>query len=176
MRKRSKGFIIFIMAIVALIVSLKMLNWVPGSIQEGLLGTYKTVDEVRSTLHVRDVYLPSYYPQGLRWPPTRILAQSRPYIAVMTEFTRHQDDRTALVIAQTTMPHPALKMRLEMISANERVHAPFKGRNGMLEAGLCGTNEPCSRISWSEPPYRLEVIMLSPPSEIMKIAESMVAD
>lgn len=176
MRKRVTGLTFFIIAVVALLVSLKMLDWIPGVLQKGLLGTFGTVEEVRSTLHIRDVYLPSYYPQDLRWPPTRILAQSRPFIAVLTEFTRLQDDRPVLVISQTAVPNPAPRIKLEMVRVNERVHAPFKGRNAMLEAGFCQNSEPCSRISWNEAVYHIDVMMLAPPSEIIKIAESMVAE
>jgi hypothetical protein len=145
-------------------------------LQEGLLSTFKSAEEVRSKLHIHDVHLPSYYPQGLRWPPTRILAQSSPYVAIMTEFTRLQDGKTALVIAQTSLPHPAPRAAIEMIHANERVHYPLKGRNALLEVGQCGNDERCSRISWNESPYRIDVIMLSPPTELVKIAESMVGE
>jgi hypothetical protein len=61
-----------------------------------------------------------------------------------------------------------------MVRANERVNFPFKGRNALLEVGLCRNNEQCCRISWNESSYRIEVIMVAPPTEVVKIAESMV--
>lgn len=174
MRERLFGLIIFIMAIAALIVSLKVLNWTPSLLQEGLPRTYFSIEEVRSKLHIRNIYIPSYYPQGLHWPPARITAQSKPYTMLLMEFTRQEDDRVSLAISQTLLPHPPPKVSIEIIHMNEQVNFPFKGRNALFEVGLCRNNEQCCRISWSEPPYHIAVVMLAPPSEIVKIAESMV--
>lgn len=176
MRKRMLGFIMFILSVAVLIIFLKMLNWVPGILQEGLSNTYGSIEEVKSKLHLRDVFIPSYYPQGLQWPPARITAQTKPYTMVQMECTRQQDNKVALIISQTELTNPVPKIVIEMIRTNERVQYPFKGRNAELVVGLCRNNEPCSRISWNEPLYHVDVIMLSPPSEIVKIAESMVSE
>ena len=176
MRERMLGFIMFIIAVVILIVSLKVLNWVPGILQEGFSNTYVSIDEVKSKLHLREIFIPSYYPQGLQWPPARITAQTRPYAMILMECTRQRDNKVSLIISQSALPHPGPKVALEMIRINERVQYRFKGRNAELYVGRCGTDEPCSRISWNESRYHVEVIMLSPPSEIVKIAESMVSE
>ena len=176
MRERISGFIIFTVAVFALLASLKVLNWVPGILQDGLPSAYSSIEEVKSKLHVRDVYVPSYYPQGLRWPPSRITAQSKPYVMVLLAFTRQADNNVSLVISQTTLHQPVPKAAIEIIHTNERVHYPLKGRDALLEVGLCGNDERCSRISWNESPYRIDVIMLSPPAELVKIAESMVSE
>ncbi|MGC1455771.1 MAG: hypothetical protein WA946_11355 [Nitrospirota bacterium] len=174
MRERILGFIMFVIAVAALIGSLKLLNWTPDMLQQGLPSTYDSIDEVKSRLHIRDIYIPSYYPQGLQWPPVRITAQTRPYAMIQMEFNRKEDNSVSLVISQTALSHPAPKSMVEMIRTNERVNFPFKERNALLEVGLCRNNEQCCRISWNESPYRIEVIMVAPPSEVVKIAESMV--
>ena len=174
MRDRFFGLIIFILAAAALIVSLKVLNWTPSLIQEGLPRTYASIDEVKSKLHIRDIYIPSYYPQGLQWPPARITAQSKPYTMLLMEFTRQEDNNVSLAISQTLSPHPPPRVAIELIHTNERVNFPFKGRNALFEVGACRNNEQCCRISWSEPPYHIAVVMMAPPSEMVKIVESMV--
>jgi hypothetical protein len=176
MRERIFGFIIFTVAVFALFASLKVLNWVPGILQEGLPSAYSSIEEVKSKLRIRDVYVPSYYPQGLRWPPSRITAQSKPYVMVLLAFTRQADNNVSLVISQTALPHPVPKAVIEMNHMDERVHYPLKGRDALLEVGLCRNDERCSRLSWNESPYRIDVIMLSPPAELVKIAESMVSE
>ncbi len=175
MWERMRGFIMFIVAVGILIVFLKALNWVPGILQEGLSNTYGSIEEVESKLHFREILIPSYYPQGLQWPPALITAQTKPYAMVQMECTRQQDNKVSLIISQTALPYPDPKVSIEMIKKNEPVQYTFKGRNAALVAGLCGNNEPCSRISWNEPRYHIDVIMLSLPSEIVKIAESMVS-
>jgi hypothetical protein len=174
MWKRLLGLLIFTIAVAALIGALKVLNWTPSLLQEGLPRTYVSIDEVKSKLHIRNIYIPSYYPQGLQWPPARITAQSKPYTMLLMEFTRQKDHNVSLAISQTLLPHPPPNNIIEIMRTNERVNFPFKGRDALLEVGLCNNNEQCCRITWKEPPYQIAVVMLAPPSEIVKIAESMV--
>jgi hypothetical protein len=174
MKKRLLGLIIFIVAVAALIGSLKVLNWTPGILQEGLPNVYSNIDEVRTGLRIRNIYIPSYYPQGLHWPPARITAQSKPYVMILMEFTREQDSSVALAISQTALSHQPPRVMIELVQTTERVNFPFKGRDALLEVGQCRNKEQCCRISWDEAPYRIEVNMVAPPMEIVKIAESMV--
>ncbi|HEX9021777.1 MAG TPA: hypothetical protein VF903_11005 [Nitrospirota bacterium] len=176
MRERALGLIIFVITVAVLTVSIRLLNWLPGVFQEGLVRTYDSIEAVKSKLRIRDVYTPSYYPQGLRWPPTRITAQTKPYTMILLECTRQEDGLPSLVISQTALPHSAPQPEIRMLRRTERVHYPLKGRSALLDVGFCGNNEPCSRISWDESAYRIEVIMLAPPTEIVKIAESMVSE
>jgi hypothetical protein len=173
MRKRLLGLFIFIIAVAALIGSLKMLNWTPGILQEGLPSIYTNIEEVRSRLRIKDIRIPSYYPQGLHWPPARITAQSRPYIMVLMEFRRQEDSSVSLAISQTALPHPPPKMEITMIQTDEQVNLPIKGRIAQLEVGRCRNSEQCCRVSWNEPPYHIEVVMMASPAEVVRIAESM---
>jgi len=176
MQKRFLGLIIFIVAVAALIGSLKVLNWTPGVLQEGLPNIYTNIEEVKSRLHIKDIRVPSYYPQGLHWPPARITAQSRPYIMTLMEFRRQEFSSISLAISQTALPHPPPNVELKMIRTNERVNLPIKGRMAVLEVGQCRNTEQCCRISWDEPPYHIEVIMIASPAEVVRIAESMTYD
>lgn len=174
MWNRLLGLALFIIAIAVLIGFLKVLNWTPDLLQEGLPRTYASIEEVRSKLHIRDIIIPSYYPQGLQWPPARIIAQSKPYVMILMECTRQEDNNVSLIITQTLLPHTPPKTAIDILQMNERVTFPFKGRTALFEVGLCGNDEQCGRLSWNEPLYHVAVVMLAPPSEIMKIAESMI--
>ncbi len=176
MRKRLFGLIIFIAAVAVLVGTLKALNWTPGIIQEGFLARYDSIEDVKSKLHIRDVYAPSYYPQGLHWPPTKIIAQAKPYIMVLMECTRQEDDQPSLIISQTAFPNASPQPAIRIDRMSEHVRYPLKGRAAMLDVGLCQNDESCSRISWDESGYRIEVVMLAPPTEIVKIVESMLPD
>ena len=176
MRKRWLSLIIFIAAVTALVGTLKALNWTPRILQEGLLTRYDSIEDVKSKLHISDVYAPTYYPQGLHWPPTRITAQAKPYIMILMECTRQEDSQPSLIISQTALPNTAPEPAIKISRMTEHVHYPLKGRTAVLDVGLCRNDESCSRISWDESAYRIDVVMLAPPTEIVKIAESMLSE
>ncbi len=174
MRKKVLGFFYFAATVTILLVILKVTNWLPTVFQEGMMKKYSSVDEVRSKLNVRDIYLPSYIPQNVKWPPSRILAQSRPYFAVLMEFSIGETSDTGLVISQVGGGGPIPEEKLVLTQIKERATSPLKGRTALLEVGTCKDDLPCSRISWDEGKYRMTLTMKAPPFDLLKIADSMI--
>lgn len=174
MHKKIRTLLYFIMTVFILVISLKFLNYLPMAIQTDTIRRYQSIDEVRSRLKIRDIYVPSYFPQGLRWPPSRILAQERPFEAVIMEFISAEKEEIILMISQSASAHfrPDEKIRIQRIK--DRVDYPLQGRVMMLEAGACTDGEPCSRVSWTEEGYTITVTAKSEPPELVKIAESMI--
>ena len=78
MRKIIVGFLYFAATVAVLIGGLKLINWVPSVVQEGFVGRYRSIEEVESKLKIRDVYIPSYFPQSFKWPPDTIWARAMP--------------------------------------------------------------------------------------------------
>jgi hypothetical protein len=72
-KKRVLGFFYFAITIAILIGVLKVSNWLPTVFQEGIIRKYGSIEEVKSKLRLRDIYIPSYFPQKFKWPPSRIL-------------------------------------------------------------------------------------------------------
>ncbi len=166
---------VFLMMIVILVGLLQLLNWIPSAIQDGAFQKYASIDEVRAHLKIATVYTPVYYPRSVRWPPSLIAAQSQPYDAVMTEFSKSDDsDQTMLVITQTALPHPPLAEKLRLSVVRETVQYPLKGRKALLEVGFCREDEQCSRMTWNEGQVGISLVMRSSPVELVKIAESMI--
>ena len=64
--------------------------------------------------------------------------------------------------------------KIKIIQIKDKVNYPVKGRNVLLETGVCKDEEPCSRISWDEDKYRITVTAKTSPPELLKIAESMI--
>lgn len=174
MHKKIRTLIYFVMTVVILVLSLKFLNYLPMAIQTDTIRRYRSIDEVRSRLNIRDIYVPSYFPQGLVWPPSEILAQERPFAAVIMEFNSEEGEGTVLMISQSASEHfkPDERIRLQRIK--DKVSYPLRGRVMMLEAGVCTTGEPCSRVSWTEEGCTITVTAKSEPPELVKIAESMI--
>ena len=174
MSKKIISFFYFVITIVILIGALKIANYLPMALQKDTMRKYKSIEEVKSKLNINDVYVPSYFPQNLVWPPSIVLAQDKPFVAIILEFNHAEKGDIALVISQSTSATFAPDEKIKILRINERVGYPFKGRNMTLEAGVCKEEEPCSRIVWDEGRYRINITARSTSPALMQIAESMI--
>jgi len=169
------GLFVFAMMTVILTALLQMLNWIPSVLQDGAFQRYATIDELRAHLKNSTVYTPAYFPRNVQWPPSLIAAQTRPYPAVVMEFTRSDDPaETILVITQTALTHPPLAEKLRLSVVRESVNYEFKGRTALLEVGTCRKDEQCCRMTWNEGQVGIALVMRSSPVELVKISESMM--
>jgi hypothetical protein len=170
----AKGFFYLIITVAAVIVVLKTLNWLPTVIQQDTIRRYDSVEEVRAKTKIRDVYVPTYFPQSIMWPPSEILAQTKPYPAVMMVFNAANKRDVALVIAQAASDAFAKHGLIQFDRIARTVPYDLKGRKSLLDVGTCKNDEPCSRISWTENDYTITLTMKSPPFDLLRIAESML--
>lgn len=174
MQRKFLNLLLFGIAVAALLAALRLMNWAPTALQDGLLQRYNSVEEVKAKLNIRHVYAPAYYPQCFRWPPASIIAQTRPYTAVVMEFMRKDGEEICLVVAQTEVSRPSPRVKIALAEVRESVRYLLKGRPALLETGLCDDGQVCSRISWEEDGYRILIIGKSVPAQLEKIAESVI--
>lgn len=177
MRSKAFGTLAFAAGLAVLVVALKAFNWFPTVAQKDLLRRYGNFEEMRTTLGIPQVFVPSYFPEEFRWPPTGILAQGTPYPAVIMEFERSGEGKTGeigMMIYQASADDFSPGGTLEMARIRERATYPLKGRSAVLEVGSGPKGEPCSRISWREKDVRVTVLARLTPLELMKVAESML--
>ncbi len=174
MKRKLLGLLYFALTLVILVGVLKAVNWLPTAFQDGLMRKYDTVDELKARLRVKDVYVPSYFPQSYGWPPSTILAQSRPFVAIVMEFKNAQTNDVALIISQTADRAFAPGRKIPFDQIKEQVDYSLNGRAAVLEVGKCSDDAPCSRISWKEGVYIVTVEMKSAPFDLLKIASSML--
>jgi hypothetical protein len=164
----------FAVTMTVIVGVLKVLNWAPGTLEPGLMARYPNIEAATSSLGIRQVYVPAYFPQSLGWPPAAVLAQTKPYQAVVMEFVRAGDGQTALVISQAAnrlfQPDVAIPFR----TVSETVPLDLKGRKARLEAGVCRDRSACSRIQWDEGEIHIVLTMKAPAVELIRIAESML--
>jgi hypothetical protein len=163
----------FAVTLAVVVGLLKVLNWVPGALEPGLMARYPSIEAAASRLGIRQINVPAYFPESLRWPPAGILAQSKPYQAVVMEFARAGDGQIVLVISQAASPNfePDVAIRFDTIS--ETIPLDLGGRKARLEAGACGDRSACSRIQWDEGKVRIVLTMKAPAVELVRIAQSM---
>ncbi len=173
--KKIKALLSFVLAIGIIAGALKVLNWLPMAIQDGYVREYPDIDSMQSRLKIRDVYVPTYFTEGIKWPPSRIWAQTRPYHAIVMEFRNTEKGEVSLIISQVAARArfiPDDKIHIEQV--RERTNYSLKGRKALLEVGFGPKDERCSRISWTEGQYRITLVMKAPPFELIKISESML--
>ena len=179
MDKRSgvmlQGFLSLAVMVFVIVSALVVANWLPGTIDNTLMRQYPDIDEVRQKLRMRTVFVPSYFPETMSWPPSKVLAQARPYEAVVIEFVGSESGELLLVISQSTSGAFMPFERLRMEEVAERSIHEFKGRSAELSAGTCTGGLRCSMISWIEDTYHIKVIMRGGPFELITMAESMVS-
>jgi hypothetical protein len=173
MSKKLLGLIVFCAVVSSLVVALKLVNWVPSALQEGALRKYGSIDEVKAKLKITDVFAPAYYPQCFSWPPSQIAAQTSPYTAVVMEFNRKDSREACLIISQVASPHVLPEEKIKLSRVAESVRYSLRGRDALLEVGVCGGDDPCSRMTWNEKGYRISVALKSTPVDLIRIAESM---
>jgi len=177
MRNKTFGFLAFAAGLAILVIALKALNWFPLVAQKDLMRRYGDFEEMRTALGIRQVFVPSYFPEDFRWPPTGILAQGKPYPAVIMEFERSREGKTGevgMMIYQATEDGFSPGGPLAISRIRERATYPLKGRSAILEVGTGVNGDPWARISWREKDVRITLLARVTPFELMKVAESML--
>lgn len=174
MREKLRNLLYFLLAVLSVLAVLRIMNWLPSVAQKETMRRYDTLEQVRTALNLRDVYVPAYYPQDISWPPAEILAQAKPGPAVVMVCRRARNGEILLVITEAVSTRFPVDTGITIDRLTEKVPYRLKERNAVLEVGLCGNGEACSRIGWKEGDLRITVAMRSSPFELIRIAESMV--
>jgi hypothetical protein len=167
------GFLTFGLAVAAIIVLLKIMNVLPLTVQHNTLRQYESIEQVRSMLNIRDIYIPSYFPEEIRWPPSKILAQDKPFQALLMEFKRAGKDEVVLVLSQSRGGTLKSENSLEPSAIKETVPFLLRDSTVVLTVGECEDRKPCSMITWNEGGYLISASMRSAPFELTKIVASM---
>src|SRR5512145_3511793 len=157
MRSNVNRLASFAIGVLILVGATMAVNRVPVLVQGDLLREYDSFDAVSAGLPALPIYVPSYYPQDLRWPPSRILAQGRPFPAVLMEFQGRRSGRTVLVISQSARAKFSPDDKVRIVKIKEKTSYVLKGRDARLEVGVYGDGASCSRIAWTQGAYRIDV-------------------
>lgn len=168
------GFLSFIFALAVLISVLIVINWIPSVTQKGNIERFTSLEDVKAELSIKTIHVPSYFPENIEWPPSVILAQKRPYEAVVMEFRDVKSGKTTLVISQSSSRSFVKDSKIKIAEVKDKTSFSLRGRDAIIETGDCGSGEPCSSIMWNESGLSLHMSMTAPPSDLIRIAESMI--
>lgn len=172
-----RKYIIFVAMAVATMVVLSLLNWVPNIFQKDGLRKYKTIEDAKAEIKLSKLYLPSYFPQYLKWPPSEIYGRRKPAKMVLMHFVNYDKKDVVLSVmqAESSDPHP-LKSRIEPVKTRKKEPVLIKGRRGELSLSLCAGGEPCNLVDWESEGYTFTIIAKDSVEELLKIAESMIPE
>lgn len=173
-KKHVFSFLLFAMIAGVVLVLIVFANWLPLTLQKETLRRYSGIEEVKIALPGLHVYVPTYFPQTISWPPEQVFAQKIPFPWILMKFRQRGGPDDGLIITQSRSDHAPRHKPGALDQVTEKVSYDLRGREAVLEVGLCSTGEQCSRLSWPEGEYRLSVFMTSGPFELIKIAESML--
>jgi hypothetical protein len=175
MKKAVTGFFAFLVLVALVVALLRLINWLPVLLHEESLRRYESLEAVRTSLHLEDLHVPSYFPESFRWPPARILAQGEPFVAVAMEFAEADTGKIGLLLTQVAEGgHPLDVEAIRLQRVREEVPYDLKGRRATLRVGDCASGGTCSSLSWKEGGYTLRLVMAGPPFELIRMASSMV--
>ncbi len=173
MVRKAMRYLYFAVTVIIVIAGLKLLSWGPGIFQRDTVREYESIASVSERLGIREIYTPSYFPQSIKWPPSEIIAQKKPFVAVIMGFENKDNGEKILVIHQSSSDKFIPEEGIGFDDIKERADLDLNGKMAKMEAGSCRDGKACSSISWNEGKYNIRIMMKSRPLELLKIAESM---
>ncbi len=175
MGKTLRGLLWMFVLSGLVILSLFAVNWLPTLREEGFARQYDSIEEAKRALKLEKVVVPTFFPEGITWPPAFILAQKKPFQAVVMEFKATQERDTALIIIQSLSRGGDVQLqRIRLSELKEETQYRLKGRNVLLQVGTCDNGTLCSKMTWQDNELSTTLILMSSPFELIKIAESMI--
>ena len=168
--------LVWMLSLAGLVVLfLALVNWLPSFRGAGYARQYRSVDEAKQSLKLHAVTVPGFFPEGISWPPFFVLAQMKPYEAIVMEFRAERKKATELIVIQSSLlGRDEQLQRIRITQVKEETRYRLKGRNVLLQVGTCDNGVLCSKMSWQDNDIYHTVILMSSPFELIRIVESMI--
>ena len=175
MKKTLRGLLVMLLLAGLAVALLAAANRLPFLMQKGFARQYDSLEDAKQALGLDNVLVPAYFPEGITWPPSLILAQKKPYTAVVMEFKKAEATETALIVIQSSSDGGDGQLqRIKLSQLKEETRYRLKGKMVLLQVGTCGSDLPCSRMTWQDGGLHRTVLLMSSPFELIRIAESMI--
>lgn len=172
-----KVFFLFVLMLAATVLVLRVLNWVPLSIPSEGIRRYASLEDVQKQLKIRKIYLPSYFPDRLQWPPSEIYAQNKPFSMVLIHLKERGTDQIVVGIRQVDAKFSSsLRLRIEPTEIRREEEVVIKGRSAVLSLAFCADGTVCNEIVWQEDGYTLTIVAKDSVPELIRIAESVLSE
>ncbi len=162
--------ITFVMGMI--VASLYLLKMVPSYLQESEEKSYNNIEEAEYTLGLR-VFLPSYFPEYLIWPPSEIKVVRKPSLTISLVFLSRSHRNPSLVLHQIFPSINEVESSLtELKKPLQETKVSVGGVNGTLIIGMGEDGKRWTQLSWKAADRRMVLIANFSVEDLLKIARS----
>jgi hypothetical protein len=170
-----KGLLKMLLVLAGVAAFLAVVNWLPSLGQKEYARRFSSLYEARRSTGMASALVPSYFPEGTAWPPAFIVAQRRPYQAIVMEFRQTATGKTSLSVIESSSQDEVRRLqRIRFTDIREETLYQLKGRPATLRVGTCESVTECSELTWRDRDVSYSVLFASSPFELIKVAESMI--
>jgi hypothetical protein len=149
-----------------------LLNILPLYFDKSLLRGYTNINELKNSLKIKDLLLPTYLPENIKWPPSKILGQSTPYLAIILEFTSATNNDTILFISISENKNFKYPNNIILHNNSKTFTININNRPALIKAGFCQDNINCSEIIINDVKYQIVLKGKIQLPVLLKIAKS----
>jgi len=158
-----------------IIILIVVINWLPSQIQQNTALQYTNLESARRSLGIDKILVPVYMPEGISWPPSLIVAQKKPFLAVVMEFKSQKTGETQLFIIQSSSRDAEERFqKVSFSDLKEETEYILKGKKAVLRVGFCGEEIECSKMIWEDSGMYYSVFLMSSSFNLIQISESMI--
>lgn len=137
---------------------------------------YRTLEAAESVLGAR-LLIPSYYPDTLSWPPSRIEVAPGPPPVTAIHVTRRDRDREVLVVCQSTgVPADPPGWLLPPLEVLQEVEVEVGTRKGRLVRRLTPGGLVVHDLSWTQGERRFTLRYEGAVEDLLRMAHSLGGD
>lgn len=157
----------------AVVISLYLLKKLPSFIQESEEKFYSNIEEAEYALGLR-IFLPSYFPEYLIWPPSEIKVVRKPSILVSVVFLSRSPSSPSLVIHQI-VSNKSKKMELDFLKPKrplQETQVSVGGAKGTLIVGVGEDRKRWAYLGWKAGDRTMVLIANCSVEDLLKIARS----
>jgi hypothetical protein len=150
-REMSKIVLSIAILICMVSISLYVLKKVPTYLQERKEKSYRSLEEAEYSLGLR-IFLPSYFPDYLIWPPKEIKVVRKPSLIITLVFISQGDGNPSLVIYEIISNKNELNgVRLDFMEPKTHsgeIRVSVGGAKGTLRLGVVEHGSRWIQLSW----------------------------
>lgn len=157
----------------AIVISLYLLKKLPSFIQESEEKFYSNIEEAEYALGLR-IFLPSYFPEYLIWPPSEIKVVRKPSILISLVFLSRSSSSPSLVIHQI-VSNKSKKMELDFLKPRrplQETQVSVGVAKGTLIVVVGEDGKHWAYLSWKAGDRTMVLIANCSVEDLLKIARS----
>ena len=175
LREISKIVLSIAILVCMVSISLYVLNKVPLYLQEGKEKSYSSLEDAEYSLGVR-IFLPSYFPDYLIWPPKEIKVIRKPSLVITLAFMSQGESSPSLIIheiiSNTDEGNGGGLDFMEHKTHSGEIQVSVGGAKGTLRLGVVEHGSRWTELSWKQGDRMMVLRSNKSVEDLLKISRS----